>query len=79
MIQTMLGGGDAAEPAAEPAPAPGAPIGTWQYADKKLVCGPEGGSCNFKVPDDYLLQCTVQLDPKASLTLTMSNGFVTLR
>ena len=52
-------------------PAPGDTIGKWQYADKNLVCGSEGGACSFKVPDDYLLQCSVELDPKASLTVSM--------
>jgi hypothetical protein len=50
-------------------PPPNSTVGTWQYQDGKLTCGPDGGSCSFNVPDDYMLQCTVQLNPAATLTV----------
>ena len=53
------------------APQPDSMIGTWKYQDGKLGCGPDGGACRFNVPDDYLLQCTVQLDPAATLTVRL--------
>jgi sucrose-6-phosphate hydrolase SacC (GH32 family) len=52
-------------------PLPSSTDGTWQYNDCKLACGPDGGACRFNVPDDYMLQCTVQLDPAATLTVKM--------
>jgi len=49
-------------------PSPLNPVGAWLYVDGKL-CSPSEGSCRFKVPDDYMLQCTVQLAPAATLTI----------
>lgn len=49
-------------------PAPINPVGAWSYVDGKL-CGSADGSCRFKVPDDYMLQCTVRLDPAATLKI----------
>ena len=47
--------------------------GRWDYAGKSLAgSGQEGGSrCAWNVPDHYMLQCRLQLDPKAEFTLTM--------
>jgi beta-fructofuranosidase len=53
------------------APPPDSMTGTWKYADGKLVSGPEGGACRFKVPDDYMMQGTFKLDPAATLTVRM--------
>jgi beta-fructofuranosidase len=53
------------------APTPNSTDGTWQYTDGKLGCGPDGGACRFHVPDDYMMQCTIQLDPAATLTVKM--------
>ena len=50
-------------------PRPGTPSGTWRYQDGRLNSGPDGGACRFSVPDDYMLQCTVQIDPAATLTV----------
>jgi sucrose-6-phosphate hydrolase SacC (GH32 family) len=52
-------------------PMPDSLAGIWNYRDTKLVSGPEGGACRFNVPDDYLMQCAVQLDPAATLTVKM--------
>jgi len=43
--------------------------GTWKYKNGKLECESSEGLCSFRVPDDYMLQCTVQLDPAATLTV----------
>jgi sucrose-6-phosphate hydrolase SacC (GH32 family) len=52
-------------------PMPSSTVGTWQYKEGKLGCGPDGGACRFNVPDDYMLKCAVQLDPAATLTVRM--------
>ncbi len=36
-----------------------------------LASGAEGGACRFDVPDDYMMQGSFQLDPEATLTVTM--------
>jgi len=41
----------------------------WKLLSPKSL--PKGGRCSFKVPNDYMLRCTVQLDPEAVLTLRM--------
>ncbi|WP_165251957.1 LamG-like jellyroll fold domain-containing protein [Paludisphaera soli] len=51
-------------------PAPLAPSGVCRYEGPVLVLAGEGGSCRFDAPDDYLLDCTVRLDPEAEFTLT---------
>jgi hypothetical protein len=45
--------------------------GNWKYANHRLSCGKQGGVCSFDTPDDYMLQCSVQLDPEATLTVVM--------
>ncbi len=52
-------------------PMPDSTDGNWKFTDGKLGCGPEGGACRFNVPDDYMIQCTIQLDPAATLTVKM--------
>jgi sucrose-6-phosphate hydrolase SacC (GH32 family) len=52
-------------------PMPDNTTGTWNYADGKLVSGPDGGACRFDVPDDYMMQATFKLDPAATLTIKM--------
>jgi sucrose-6-phosphate hydrolase SacC (GH32 family) len=52
-------------------PMPDNTTGTWNYADGKLVSGPDGGACRFNVPDDYMMQATFKLDPAATLTIKM--------
>jgi beta-fructofuranosidase len=52
-------------------PMPNRTDGTWQYADGILGCGPAGGTYRVSVPDDYMMQCTIQLDPAATLTVKM--------
>jgi beta-fructofuranosidase len=52
-------------------PRPGGTVGTWQYEDGKLGCGPAGGACDFSVPDDYMLQSSIQLESAATLTVIM--------
>lgn len=53
------------------APVPADTTGTWAYADGRLASGPEGGTCRFDAPDDYMLEGTFRLDPAATLTVTM--------
>ncbi|MGO8750775.1 MAG: LamG-like jellyroll fold domain-containing protein [Thermoguttaceae bacterium] len=47
--------------------------GQWDYAATGLAGSGEGGGsrCAWEVPDHYMLQCRIQLDPKAEFTLTM--------
>jgi sucrose-6-phosphate hydrolase SacC (GH32 family) len=52
-------------------PMPDITSGTWNYANGKLVSGPDGGACRFNVPDDYMMQATFKLDPGATLTIKM--------
>jgi sucrose-6-phosphate hydrolase SacC (GH32 family) len=43
--------------------------GRWQYHGSEWVG--KDGECRFQVPDNYLLQCSVQLDPNAEFTVAM--------
>ncbi|MCY2989519.1 MAG: hypothetical protein NTY19_16835 [Planctomycetota bacterium] len=47
--------------------------GHWQYEETGLVGRGDaaGARCALTVPDHYLLQCKLQLDPQAVFTLTM--------
>ena len=51
-------------------------IGGWQYTAKGLAASADaaGSSCAIRVPDQYMLQCRLLLDPKAIFTLTMRQG-----
>ena len=48
----------------------------WHYTAEGLADNgdADGSSCAFKVPDNYMLQCKLVLDPKAVFTLTMRQG-----
>jgi sucrose-6-phosphate hydrolase SacC (GH32 family) len=50
--------------------------GHWHYAAGGLVGSGDaaGSSCTLRVPDHYMLQCTLELDPKAVFRLTMRQG-----
>ena len=45
--------------------------GRWQYTALGLAGSGNGSSCAVRVPDHYMLDCTLELDPKAIFTLTM--------
>jgi beta-fructofuranosidase len=51
-------------------PSPVNPDGAWSYVGGKL-CVSTDGSVRFNTPDDYMLQCTVLLDPAATLTVRL--------
>jgi len=48
----------------------------WHYTTEGLAGSGEtaGSSCAVRVPDHYMLQCELELDPKAVFTLTMRQG-----
>ena len=46
-------------------------LGTWKYHDGKLESGLDGGVCSFDAPDDYMLKATIELEPAATLTVTL--------
>ena len=45
----------------------------WRYADGALVgeMPLAGSQCSFDAPDNYMVQCTVKLDPKAQLAIVL--------
>jgi sucrose-6-phosphate hydrolase SacC (GH32 family) len=48
----------------------------WRYTAGGLAGDGDaaGSSCAFRVPDHYMLQCQLELDPKAVFTLTVRQG-----
>jgi sucrose-6-phosphate hydrolase SacC (GH32 family) len=57
-------------------PALAAASGGWHYTAEGLAGNGDaaGSSCAIRVPDHYMLQCKLALDPKAIFTLTMRQG-----
>jgi len=45
------------------------PAAAWHYDGTALLGS--GSSCTFEVPDHYMLQCEIRLDPKAQLAIAM--------
>jgi sucrose-6-phosphate hydrolase SacC (GH32 family) len=48
----------------------------WQYTREGLTGDGDaaGSCCAMRVPDQYMLRCTLELDPKAVFTLTVRQG-----
>jgi beta-fructofuranosidase len=45
--------------------------GDWRYDGPVLTSGGREGSCRFDAPGDFLLDCTLQLEPEAEFTMTL--------